>query len=168
MPFWAYMLHCRGDCRGDRIANSRLARREDGPSTGSGRSGIVVPQAIIDTILAEAQAAFPCECCGILLGEGARIHAILPAANVHPRPETRFEIDPQALVDAHRAARRGGPQVLGYYHSHPAGPAEPSATDRAQAAHDGAIWAIAGEQEVRLWRDGQGGFAPLSYSLASD
>jgi len=30
------------------------------------------------------------------------------------------------------------------------------------AAHDGRIWAIAGEGEVRFWRDDEAGFEPLS------
>ena len=90
------------------------------------------------------------------------ITTLQPARNVHPTPETHFEIDPQALIDAHRAARGGGAEVLGYYHSHPHGPAEPSATDRALAARDGRVWAIAAKGEVRFWRDDEPGFEPLS------
>ena len=117
---------------------------------------------LLETLLAEARVAHPRECCGLLLGEGERIERVLPTSNVHPAPDTHFEIDPQALIDAHRAARGGGLQVVGYYHSHPAGPPEPSATDRAYASADGRIWAIVGQAEVRFWRDTPGGFAPLS------
>ncbi|MCH2487040.1 MAG: M67 family metallopeptidase [Erythrobacter sp.] len=84
--------------------------------------------------------------------------------NVHPEPARFFEIDPQALIDAHRAARSGGAQLVGYYHSHPLGPPEPSATDRAQATGDGRVWAIIGHQTIRLWRDTKQGFEPLSYT----
>lgn len=121
-----------------------------------------VTSAVLERILAEAATADPRECCGILLGDGAAIGALEPACNVHPAPETHFEIDPRALIDAHRAARAGGPQVMGYYHSHPRGPAAPSPTDQAMAARDGRIWAIAGEGEVRFWRDDEAGFEPLS------
>ena len=100
-----------------------------------------------------------------LLGEKGQITEARPAANVHPAPERHFEIDPQALIDAHRAARHGGPQVLGYYHSHPAGSPEPSATDRAMASGDGRIWAIIAAAEVMFWQDCAGGFEALSYSL---
>lgn len=116
----------------------------------------------VDRILAEAAAAHPRECCGLLLGEGATIRAIEPARNLHPTPETHFEIDPRTLIGAHRAARGGGAQVMGYYHSHPSGPPEPSPADRAMAAHDGRVWAIAGRGEVRFWRDDEAGFEPLS------
>jgi len=62
--------------------------------------------------------------------------------------------------------RKGGPQVIGYYHSHPTGPAHPSQTDRAMAAGDGMIWAIIGaEGEITFSRDGADGFEALSYSV---
>ena len=119
------------------------------------------------TLLEEAARALPRECCGLLLGQGGRIEFALPCANVHPRPERHFEIDPAALIAAHRAARSGGPQVLGYYHSHPTGRAEPSATDRAQANGDGRIWAIVAGGTIALWRDLPGGFEALPLRLAA-
>ena len=116
---------------------------------------------VVERLLAEAAAAHPRECCGLLLGEEGRIAEVRPCANVHRDPARHFEIDPQALIDAHRAARGGGPQVLGYYHSHPSGPPEPSATDRENATADGRAWAIVGEGRVGWWRDGDGGFEAL-------
>lgn len=113
------------------------------------------------TLLLESVAAHPRECCGLLLGSGGRIEAALPTANVHPEPARHFEIDPAALIAAHRAAREGGPQVLGYYHSHPNGLAEPSATDLAMASGDGRLWAIVAAGDVTWWRDGEAGFEPL-------
>lgn len=114
---------------------------------------------------AHAVAAHPQEACGILLGDGARITEARSVLNVHSSPQTHFEIDPQALIDAHRAARAGGAQVIGYYHSHPSGPPEPSATDRACAARDGRIWAIIAGEDVRFWADGEQGFAALPLCL---
>ena len=115
---------------------------------------------------AAAAAAHPREACGLLLGKGARIIHVLEAANVHPSPETHFEIDPQALIDAHRAARHeGAPQVIGYFHSHPQGPPEPSATDRACGAGDGKVWAIVASGHTQFWRDGEQGFAALSFTM---
>ncbi len=122
-----------------------------------------VSTAILDAMLAEAARAHPSECCGILLGEGDTITAIVPAANVHASPESHFEIDPQALVDAHRDARSGGPQVLGYYHSHPNGLARPSATDEAMATGQRLIWAIIAAGRVTFWREGDARFAALPY-----
>lgn len=126
---------------------------------------VQVSSAVIDELLSQATVAHPREACGLLLGVELKIEAILPARNVHPGPETHFEIDPQALIDAHRAERGGGPEVLGYYHSHPVGPPVPSATDRAHASGDGKVWAIVGEGTVGWWRDAPGGFEPLSYRV---
>lgn len=121
-----------------------------------------ITPALIGEMLADAIAASPREACGILLGKGEAITAIAPARNVHSSPETHFEIDPQALVDAHRAAREGGPQVIGYYHSHPCGPVRPSTTDQAQAARDALIWAIiVPPSDVTFWRDDERGFIAL-------
>ena len=127
--------------------------------------GIRVSRPIFDALLGEAGRAAPEESCGILLGHDDLVEEARPAANVAAEPCYRFEIDPQALIDVHRAARDGGPQILGYFHSHPTGPATPSATDRAQAAHDGSVWAIVGEGGVTFWRDEEAGFAPLSYTV---
>jgi len=125
---------------------------------------VEVSSAVIGQLLGEAEAAHPLETCGLLMGAVTRIGEARSCANVHPDPARHFEIDPQALIDAHRAARDGGPEVIGYWHSHPSGPPEPSATDRAQAAGDGKVWAIVGEGKVGWWRDAPGGFEPLSYT----
>ena len=131
---------------------------------------IEVTSRALAAMRAHAADAHPHEACGILLGEVGLITEARPAANVHPAPATHFEIDPQALIDGHRAARgKGGPQVIGYYHSHPQGPAAPSATDRASASGDGKVWAIIApndpEADTRFWQDGKQGFVALPFTL---
>lgn len=101
-------------------------------------------------------AADPYEVCGLLLGREGMILDIRTAANVAFDPSRHFELDPAELIAAHRAARAGGPAILGHYHSHPSGRAEPSATDAAQAAPDGSLWLIVGSGTARLWRAGPG------------
>lgn len=117
-----------------------------------------ISRLLIDRITALAEETGD-EVCGLLLGVTDHIHAIRPAANVASDPSRHFEIDPTVLIAAHREARRGGPAVIGHYHSHPSGIAEPSATDAACAAPDGALWIILGDGLVRCWRargDGAG------------
>jgi desampylase len=128
---------------------------------------IEVSSALVHRLLSEARDAHPREACGLLLGSGERVEEVRRCANVHPHPETNFDIDPRALIDAHRAARSGGPEVLGYWHSHPLGPPEPSATDRAHATGDGRVWAIVGEGRVGWWRDTDKGLVALSTRLRS-
>lgn len=124
------------------------------------------------TLLNEAEKAAPAECCGLLLGPGAgqaHITEIRPAANVADDPLRRFEIDPAALLLAHRQARSGGAAIIGYYHSHPKGHPMPSATDCEHASGDGKIWAIIAGGGVTFWRDvaqgGDGGFEALSSAV---
>ena len=108
----------------------------------------------------------------------AHISRFEEAANVHPTPRTHFEIDPQALINAHRAQRDGAAAVeaggqtgaasgalVGYFHSHPTGSARPSACDAQLAAGDGKIWAIAAGEDVTFWRDEAEGFCALSFVI---
>ena len=131
----------------------------------------ILTRGALAAMLAEAARAHPNEACGLLLGErrGAREHivATVPTANVAPDPTRNFEIDPAALIAAHRAERAGeGLALLGWYHSHPSGDAAPSATDRASAPRDGRLWAIIAGGGVRLWRDAAAGFEALPTGLA--
>jgi proteasome lid subunit RPN8/RPN11 len=105
----------------------------------------------IEAIHRHAEADYPAECCGILLGhaEGdlkqvtevaalsnlrhdpTRAQELLPLDD--PGRETernRFLIDPKEQLRAEKDARARGLAVLGYYHSHPDHPARPSVYDR--------------------------------------
>lgn len=154
--------------RGDWGEISRLAKSKDSASASSARTALVIGPDVIGAIKSHAADSAPNECCGLLLGESERIAQAVPAANVAEDPARRFEIDPLALLAAHKAARAGGPQVLGYYHSHPDGHPVPSATDCEHSSGDGRVWAIVAAGEVTFWRDGEQGFEPVSYSLAQE
>lgn len=104
-----------------------------------------------DAILHAAASARE-EICGLLLGEGTSVTQLVPCANVAVDKARWFEIDPAMLLAAHRAARAGGPAVIGHYHSHPSGRAEPSPRDAAAALPDGAIWLIAAAGTLTAWR----------------
>lgn len=149
--------------RGDWGEISRLAKGQT--EERGDLSCLEITYHALDAIVAEAALAAPEEACGLLLGSDGRVTEARPAANVAQDKTRHFEIDPVALIAAHRAERGGGPRLIGYYHSHPSGPPEPSATDRELAAGDGKVWAIAGRGMVRFWVDGPNGFEPLSYRL---
>ena len=106
------------------------------------------------------------EVCGLLLGAGRRIDAILPAANVASDPTRHFELDPVTLIAAHRAARAGGPAVIGHYHSHPSGVAAPSPTDAACAAPDSTLWLIIAGDDMRAWIAGPGADGAVRFTEA--
>lgn len=118
---------------------------------------VEISRALLDRILADAGAS-RAEVCGLLLGWPGRIEAAEPAANVHPDPLRFFELDPAALFAALRRARGGGPVLIGHYHSHPTGLAEPSAVDAAAAdAATGLLWMIIADGDVGLFRAAPGG-----------
>ncbi|WP_176495804.1 Mov34/MPN/PAD-1 family protein [Sphingomonas sp. HMP6] len=99
-------------------------------------------------LLNEAERSPEHEVCGLLFGTPARIEQALRCCNVAPDPRSAFEIDPVQLIAAHKAERRGGPRIVGCYHSHPSGPPLPSARDAAAAMTDGAIWLIIARREA--------------------
>ena len=104
-----------------------------------------------DAILAHARSS-AVEVCGLLLGTGSRVVRVVPCTNVAADPARFFEIDPAALIAAHRGARAGGPAVIGHYHSHPSGDARPSRRDADDAAADGAVWLVAAGAHLTAWR----------------
>ena len=90
----------------------------------------------IKAIKAHAEADYPHECGGLLLGHLAIDNAktvveTLPMENTAD-VETRHDrvlIDPMALILADKKAREKGLDVIGYYHSHPDDEAVPSQFD---------------------------------------
>lgn len=109
------------------------------------------------------------EVCGLLLGSLRCIEAAAPTANVAESPEDAFELDPQALFAAQRAAREGGAAVIGHYHSHPGGNPAPSAHDREGALDTGRLWVIIADRRATGWRvTAPGQFEAVELALASD
>lgn len=131
---------------------------------------LYLPRKVYDQVRREAEAAYPAECCGILLGalDGAldgemngsgggpgggprdgpgdgvarRVTQAVPAANASQTPRNHYEIAPLDLIRAERMARQSGMEILGFYHSHPDHPARPSATDLAEAHWLGSSYVI--------------------------
>lgn len=118
-----------------------------------------ISREVLAGIQAAAAAANPEEACGLLFGSDGVIHDWQATRNVAEMREVAFEIDPSALFAVLREERRGGPRLIGYWHSHPNGRASPSPTDRAAAVADGKYWLIATAEGVTAWQavaDGAG------------
>jgi proteasome lid subunit RPN8/RPN11 len=105
------------------------------------------------TLLEEARAGYPLEVCGVLLGKGPFVHAVVPVPNREvERPQVRYQIAPEDLARIQREGREQGLDIVGYYHSHPDHPARPSDTDRAFAAEglsDGVVHVVVGIDAAR-------------------
>lgn len=124
--------------------------------------GLRISRALRAQILAEAAAEPEREVCGLLFGAMDEIVTGLRCTNVSPDPERAFEIDPAALIAAHKAERAGGPRLVGCYHSHPNGRTTPSAYDAGAAWGGGLVWLIVAGGGLTAWRnDREGSFQPL-------
>src|SRR5580693_2820162 len=98
---------------------------------------------LADKIRAHGAQTYPHECCGALLGRDTgvadrggyrEIHALHPLVNRRDdSPNARFSVTSQDVLDAEKAARQQGLEVVGWYHSHPDHPARPSQYDRDHA-----------------------------------
>jgi proteasome lid subunit RPN8/RPN11 len=121
----------------------------------------------LDALADHARASAPEECCGLLLGRGGEIVEAFRARNIAEAPRSRFLIDPADHFAALRTARARGLEVVGFYHSHPASPPEPSARDIDEFTYPGHLYAIvsllAEPAALRLFRFDRGNFHPVSF-----
>src|SRR5438132_4685724 len=129
-------------------------------------SAFRIRQAALDAVIAHARETHPVECCGMLIGSGASIDEAVRAKNIAESPR-RFLIDPKDHIDARRSARGRALEVLGFYHSHPQAPAEPSPTDIPEAAYPEAVHLIVslgdGVPSARLFRIELGSTIELTF-----
>lgn len=75
-------------------------------------------------MVSHAEATYPNECCGVMLGpaDGStkRVTLAKPLKNQYNGPqEDRYEIDPEDLLRADQEARAQGWGLIGIFHSHP-------------------------------------------------
>jgi desampylase len=122
---------------------------------------LFLTEALQKQIQSHARQAPDEEVCGLLLGRHNRVAEILRCRNVAEDIAGSFELDPVALISAHKAARNGGLQVVGHYHSHPNRREGPSPRDQASASCDGAYWVIVTQQSLSAWRAVERGLLPV-------
>ncbi|MBI1182110.1 MAG: hypothetical protein GC201_16315 [Alphaproteobacteria bacterium] len=93
-----------------------------------------------------AEAAWPEECCGLLVGhaegDAVVVDEVAESLNLSASPGDSFEIDMRLRLRLHRELRGTGREIVGHYHSHPGGPPHPSERDRLQAWEPELVWLI--------------------------
>lgn len=134
-------------------------------SLGLAVTDLVIPQHILDDMIAHARELAPYECCGLLAGtqgvvsrlyriknvvalEGAQnLSSFDPAKVAHlerlspaERAEIAFVMDMQDFSSAKKDMRNNGLDLQVVYHSHPQDPARPSVTDIKIATDYEDIW----------------------------
>lgn len=100
----------------------------------------------LQAMRAHIEACLPEEACGLLPGAGAVVQEVIPIENqVHST--VRFRMHPTEQLRTFERIDAHGWQLLGIFHSHPAGPAHPSPTDIAEASYDvvHVIWSPRGD-----------------------
>jgi proteasome lid subunit RPN8/RPN11 len=106
---------------------------------------------VAERIRAHGVETYPYECCGALLGRdndlievsgsetksslfSRSVRSLFPLVNRRDdSPRNRFSVTAEDVLQAERAARAQGLEVVGWYHSHPDHPARPSDFDRDHA-----------------------------------
>ncbi len=132
---------------------------------------ITLTAAQLGEIEEHARRALPTEACGLIVGRiagggDAVVTALHPSENLAEGCGS-FEVDPALHIAIQRSLRGGDEEIIGVYHSHPQGPAEPSAHDARAAAYGGWVWlitALQAPEEVAVTR----AFLHVSGNLPGD
>lgn len=112
---------------------------------------IVLDPEHLRQIVGAAEAAYPEEACGLLVGhrdEGpgagtVHIAAVAESPNLAAGARAeRFEVDPALRLRLQRELRGGAEGVIGLYHSHPDGVAQPSDRDLEAAWEPDLVWLV--------------------------
>jgi proteasome lid subunit RPN8/RPN11 len=86
---------------------------------------------VLQAIAAHAQACYPNECCGVLLGDlSGCVARSVAVENMAQNPKDSYEIEPFELDRIYDEARKLNLKILGVYHSHIEVGAYFSSTDR--------------------------------------
>ena len=89
-----------------------------------------IPRALLAQMEQHAGDSYPEECCGLLGGTDSVVHTTVQMKNTHQEPKRRrFLIGPHEFLHAEKELHAQGLDVLGFYHSHPDHPAQPSQYD---------------------------------------
>ncbi|MEN8233978.1 MAG: M67 family metallopeptidase [Actinomycetota bacterium] len=114
-----------------------------------GIEAFAIPEALITSMIGHARAWTPNEACGLLAGTGTVVTKVYPLENADPAPD-RFVMDPAAQFAAVQDAEANGWEILGTFHSHPAGPPVPSEADLAGGGDPEWLNIIVGVRDGRI------------------
>lgn len=92
-------------------------------------------------MLSQVKREAPLEACGILAGLNDHSVEVIPVTNILASP-VAYRMDPKEQLQAMLLIEENGWDMLGIYHSHPAGPASPSASDISKAHYPDSVYLI--------------------------
>ncbi len=94
-----------------------------------------ISQAHLWEMLEHVRQHAPLEACGLLAGKNNRVEKVIFVQN-QSRSPYQFRMDPFQQLEAFQWIDSRGLELLGIFHSHPAGPETASETDIAEAAYE--------------------------------
>jgi len=103
---------------------------------------LILSPGLIEEMVRHARSVLPLESCGLLAGSDRMATRFLPITN-RLASRTEFDMEPAELVAALRSFRNNGESLLAIFHSHPLGPAMPSARDVELSMYPEAVYVIA-------------------------
>jgi proteasome lid subunit RPN8/RPN11 len=113
---------------------------------------IELPRSLAEALVRHARSGAPDEVCGVVGLRDGRIVSLIPARNAAATPRVRFTFDDDGYRRVMEVEREG--LEVGIFHSHPASPAYPSATDRAEMS---ATWPDCAQLMISLRHDATSG-----------
>jgi proteasome lid subunit RPN8/RPN11 len=96
---------------------------------------LVIRSSQYDEMLRHVTEHAPLEACGLLAGKNGQVEKVLLVRN-QARSPVRFVMDPYEQLQAFEWMDSRGLELVGIFHSHPAGPETVSATDIREAAYE--------------------------------
>lgn len=119
---------------------------------------ILLSRAQLKEIADAAEAAYPGECCGLVVGRvrangEIEVTRVVASPNVaggnapKRRRRDRFEVDPELRLRLQRELANGPERIIGHYHSHPGLGAQPSAFDLESVWEPELVWLITSVEE---------------------
>lgn len=108
---------------------------------------LIIPPPLLRVIVDAAEAAYPEEACGLVVGRGSRravVTRIEPSINLSANRLRGFEVDPALRFRLMRDLAGHDERIIGHYHSHPDCEPIPSETDLAMAYEREFFWIITG------------------------
>jgi proteasome lid subunit RPN8/RPN11 len=89
----------------------------------------------LQQMITHVDAQAPLEACGLLAGLDSKVESVIEVAN-QAQSAVQFVMEPIGQLKAFEWMESNGMELIGIFHSHPAGPEIPSPTDIKEAAYD--------------------------------
>jgi [CysO sulfur-carrier protein]-S-L-cysteine hydrolase len=104
-------------------------------------SYLLLPPGLWEEMRLHVAGGVPEEVCGLVAGIAGRATRVYPITNILRSP-VQYRMAPQEQLKAFLAMEDNGLELLAIYHSHPLGPAVPSATDIAESYYPDVVYLI--------------------------